>query len=345
MRTLFKLLVVFCGVTFLLGTILSASFVWDAFLRSPSKDATEIVMTVASGDNVKGISYNLKSLKLIPSRFGFEFYVRLIKATKDFQPGEFTIKEGSNYASIVSLMTSVFSDEVTITFPEGLSVLQMTERIDKAFGAGSGNVWRESLNDINWSEIYSFVPETVIMTDSNDSLEGYLFPDTYRVSRSGFPNDLTYKLLTNFSEKLSPELRVEITNQGKTIHEVLTLASIIEKEVITDVDRAKVADLFWRRIDVGMALQADSTVHYVVGNDEKTVYTSDLDRSVDSLYNTYKYPGLPPGPICNPSLSAIRAVIYPTANDAWYFLTDADGNVHYARTNDEQNENKYLYLK
>jgi UPF0755 protein len=341
MKTLARFLVITCGVLFLVGTILGASFIWDAFLRTPSRDAESVVVTVEPGSATDNISVNLKKLELIPSRFGFKLYVRLIKATKDFQPGEFTIKEGSNYASIVSLMTSVASDEVTITFPEGLNIEQMTERIDMAFGDGQGQVWLEGLDDTKWEETFSF-----IFTDfMGFPLEGYLFPDTYRVSRSGFPDDLTYKLLTNFGEKLSPELRVEITNQGKTIHEVLTLASIVEKEVTTDADRAKVADLFWRRLDVGMALQADSTVHYIVGNDDKNVYTSDFDRSVDSLYNTYKYPDLPPGPICNPSLSAIKAVIYPEANDAWYFLTDAEGNVHYARTNDEQNENKVLYLK
>ena len=337
MKTLARFLVITCGVLFLVGTILGASFIWDAFLRTPSRDAESVVVTVELGSATDNISVNLKKLELIPSRFGFKLYVRLIKASKDFQPGEFTIKKGSNYATIVSLMTSVASDEVTITFPEGLNIEQMTDRIEKSFGVGWGTKWLTGLQDQKWSETYSLV--------SDESLEGYLFPDTYRVSRSGFPNDLTYKLLTNFSEKLSPELRVEIANQGKTIHEVLTLASIIEKEVTTDADRAKVADLFWRRLDAGMALQADSTVHYVVGNDDKNVYTSDLDRSVDSLYNTYKYPGLPPGPICNPSLPAIKAVIYPESNDAWYFLTDAEGNVHYARTNDEQNENKVLYLK
>jgi UPF0755 protein len=94
-----------------------------------------------------------------------------------------------------------------------------------------------------------------------------------------------------------------------------------------------------------MALQADSTVHFVVGSDGSTVYTSDTDRENNSPYNTYKYPGLPPAPISNPSLSAIRAVIYPTANDYWYFLTDVEGVVHYAKTNDDQNVNKYKFLR
>lgn len=337
MSNLIKIIFTFCCVGFLVGSVLGASFVWDAFLRSPSREASEVVLTVTSGESVVNISRSLKTLDLIPSHLGFSFYVKLIRAEHQFQPGEFTLKTGMSYAALVAALTIISPDEVTITFPEGLTAEQMAERISLAFGEGWGDDWLASLNDQKWSETYSFLP--------GDELEGYLFPDTYRVSRSGFPDDLTYKLLTNFGEKLSPESRAEISRQGKSIREVVILASIIEKEVTSDEDRAKVADLFLRRLDAGMALQADSTVHFIVGSDGSTVYTSDVDRSVDSPYNTYLYRGLPPGPICNPSLSSLKAVIYPSENNYWYFLTDADGNVHYAATNDEQNENKAVYLR
>ncbi|MFH1253664.1 MAG: endolytic transglycosylase MltG [Candidatus Uhrbacteria bacterium] len=337
MKNLARYLIIFLASFFLIGFTLGASFIWDAFLRTPGRGAPEIVISITEGDNVKGISLLLQKDNLIPSRFAFEMYVRLSRTERLFQPGDFTLDEGMSYAAIVSALTSAVPDEVTVVFPEGLNLEQMTGRVEKAFGAGWGNRWLQSLDDKKWSEIYSFI--------SDDSLEGYLFPDTYKVSRNGFPDSLTFKLLTNFSEKLSPELRVEISRQSKTIQQILTLASIVEREVRGDEDRAKVADLFWRRLEAGMALQADSTVHYVVGNDGDSAYTSGRDRSVDSPYNTYLYPGLPPGPICNPSLSSIKAVIYPIANEAWYFLTDSEGSVHYARTNDEQNTNKVLYLK
>lgn len=337
MSKLINLIVIFCSVAFLVGTVVGASFVWDAFFRAPGKNDTETVLTVVSGEGFSDISRSLKESNLIPSRLGFRFYVKLVKAENNLQPGEFTLSTGMNYASILAALTIAAPDEVTITFPEGLTSEQMTERIDTAFGEGWGENWLRTLNDSQWQETFLFL--------LNKHVDGYLFPDTYRVSRSGFPDDLTYKLLTNFSEKLTPELRVEISRQGKTIHEVITLASILEKEVRSDEDRALVADLFWRRLGIGMALQADSTVHFVVGSDGSTVYTSETDRSVDSPYNTYKYPGLPPGPICNPSLSSIKAVIYPETNNAWYFLTDNEGVVHYASTNDGQNENKALYLQ
>jgi len=337
MSKLFHFFIIFFSAIFLVGTVVGASFVWDAFLRSPGRNSSEVVLTVTSGESVGDISQALEENKLIPGQWGFRFYVKLIQAERQFQPGEFTLQTGMNYAALTAALTAVSPDEVTITFPEGLTIEQMAARVDSAFGEGWGDDWLASLNNQKWSETYSFLSE--------NSIEGYLFPDTYRVSRSGFPDDLTYKLLTNFGEKLSPELRVEIFRQGKTIHDVVTLASIVEKEVTSDEDRAKVADLFWRRLKVDMALQADSTVHFIVGSDGSTVYTSDIDRSIDSPFNTYLYRGLPPGPICNPSLSALKAVIYPTKNDYWYFLTDTDGNVYYAETNDEQNANKVQYLR
>lgn len=338
MSKLARFFIIFFWIFLLVGGTLIASFIWDAFLKSPDQGAETVVISVGTGESLKNISVALKRNDLIASRYGFQFYTRLVHADRNLQPGEFTIKKGLSYASIVSILTTISPDEVTITFPEGLTSKQMSEKIETAFGSGFGDQWLEDLSTEKWSEVYSFLP-----TEKNP--EGYLFPDTYRVSRSGFPDSLTYKLLTNFGEKLSPELRVEIAKQGKTIHEIITLASIVEKEVASDEDRAKVADIFWRRLAAGMALQADSTVHYVVGNDSGSVYTSDDDRSVDSPYNTYKYPGLPPGPICNPGLSAIKAVIFPITNSAWYFLTDAEGGVYYARTNEEQNENKVLYLR
>jgi UPF0755 protein len=342
MKSLARFFVIFFSISFLVGGTLAASFVWDAFLRAPQSGAEEVVISITDGERLDDISLSLKKNNLIPSRLGFKIYTKLIQADRSFKTGDFTLRVGQSYASLVSALTSPTPDEVTIVFPEGLNLEQMVEGVEAAFGAGYGNQWLQGLSLDRWQETYSFLPENLSVVRT---LDGYLFPDTYKVSRSGFPDSLTYKLLTNFGEKFSPELRAETIRQGKTIDEIIILASILEREVTGDVDRAKVADIFWRRLKIGMALQADSTVHYVVGSDGSTAYTSDIDRSVDSPYNTYKYPGLPPGPICNPGLSSIRAAIYPEANDAWYFLTDNDGVVHYARTNDEQNQNKVLYLR
>jgi len=123
----------------------------------------------------------------------------------------------------------------------------------------------------------------------------------------------------------------------------LTLASIVEREVRGERDRKKVADIFWRRLDMNWALQADSTVHYAVGK-TGNVFTSKEDRDSLSPWNTYKYPGLPLGPISNPDLESIMASIYPEPNEYYYFLTDEEGVVHYGKTLEEHNENRRKYL-
>lgn len=187
------------------------------------------------------------------------------------------------------------------------------------------------------------------------SYEGYLSPDTYRIFADASVTSTLMKLIkerdSQFTEKMYKDTddfwRRVYNNKTETplnVHELLTMASIIEKEVRDDSDRAKVADILWRRYLRNWALQVDSSVHYAV---DKTgdVFTTSKDRENDSLWNTYKYPGLPPGPICNPGLASITAALYPEANDYWYFMTDNDGKVHYAKTLDEQNFNVNKYLR
>ena len=175
------------------------------------------------------------------------------------------------------------------------------------------------------------------------SLEGFLFPDTYRIYRDSSSEEMIKIFLANFEKKISPEMREKFTAQKRSVFAVIIMASIIEKEVRGDEDRRLVSDIFWRRLEKGMPLQADSTVNYVVGENNPSSTAEDL--AFNSLYNTYKYPGLPLGPICNPGLSAIVAAIDPVSNANWYFLTDKTGAVHYAKTLEEHNRNKMKYLK
>ena len=178
----------------------------------------------------------------------------------------------------------------------------------------------------------------------NISYEGYLFPDTYQVYADAKAEDVLKKIFDNLEKKITPETRAEMKQQDKTFFEILIMASLLEEEVKDEEDRAKVADILWRRLARGWALQVDSSVHYAV-NRTGTVFTTSKERQVDSLYNTYKYPGLPLGPISNPGLLAIKAALYPSPNNYWYFLSDEEGKIHYARTLEEHNLNKAKYLR
>ncbi|MCH8049733.1 endolytic transglycosylase MltG [Patescibacteria group bacterium] len=143
------------------------------------------------------------------------------------------------------------------------------------------------------------------------------------------------------------EQRIEekeiVAPEELTMHEVITLASIVEREVRSAEDMANVADVFLKRLDIGMALQADSTVNYVTGKDTPAISLD--DREIESPYNTYKYPGLPPGPISNPGVAALQAVVNPSSNPYLYFLTTPEGEVIYAQTHEGHVENKAQYLR
>lgn len=189
----------------------------------------------------------------------------------------------------------------------------------------------------------AIVVSSTILTNKpkNESLEGYLAPETYRIFKDATIVDVVEKLLNQRSKELGA---INFASSGHTLHEALTMASIVEEEARTPEDRRLVADILWRRYAKNWALQVDSSVHYAV-HKSGTVFTTESDRKVSSLWNTYKYPGLPPSPICNPSSDAVEAALQPTRNDYWYFLSGSDGVMHYAKTLDEQTANRYKYLR
>lgn len=175
------------------------------------------------------------------------------------------------------------------------------------------------------------------------TLEGYLFPDTYFFIKGTNLESLVKKMLNNFDNKLTSEMKTEIKKQDKTIFEIVTVASLAEAEAQTAEDRALVADIIYRRLSAGMPLQLDSTVNYVTG--EKKPAISLAEQKIDSPYNTYKYKSLPLGPINNPSLESLKAAIFPQKNNYWYFLTGTDGRMHYAKNLAGHQANMAKYLK
>ncbi len=191
----------------------------------------------------------------------------------------------------------------------------------------------------------------VIKKPSTISFEGYLAPQTYRVFKNSSLFEVVQKLITERDKELRQRVGdiASITSRvgsadSVDLNSVLTLASIVEREANTAHDQALVADILWRRIARGMPLQVDSSVHYAVDK-TGTVFTSAADREINSPWNTYKYKGLPPGPICNPGLGALQAALFPEKNSDWYFLTGSDGKMYYAKTLEGHTANRMKYLR
>jgi UPF0755 protein len=179
---------------------------------------------------------------------------------------------------------------------------------------------------------------------------GYMFPDTYLFKVNSTASEIATKMQSTFNEKYDISLQAKIKAQGLTAEEGVTLASIIQREAGKDSDAPLIASVFLNRLNLGMPLGSDVTIQYALGYDQltKTWWKKDLtdqDLSIISPYNTRKVAGLPPGPICNPGLVALKAVAEPATTDNYYFLYDKDGNLHLAKTLAEHNQNKALYLQ
>jgi len=317
-------------------------FYYSQTLPAPNTNVGEVKnFTVQPGWGSQKISQELKKAGLIRDEYVFELYVWGKGLSSKLLPGNYALAKNLSIIEVAQILSrGVGSDkEVTLTFIEGWNTGDIAEYLANKGIASREDFFALIQKKAVWWDEYDFLRDK----PRNLDLEGYLFPDTYRVYRDAPLADIVRKLLNNFGAKLTPDLRAEITRQGRTIHEVVTLASIVEKEVATDTDRQMVADIFYKRISAGMGLQSDATVNYVTGLNQTQPTAKELE--VDNPYNTYKYRGLPPGPICNPSLAAIKAVIYPTGNPYMYFLTTPQGEVIYSRTHDEHVAAKAKYLK
>jgi len=174
---------------------------------------------------------------------------------------------------------------------------------------------------------------------ATNSIEGFLFPDTYRLIK-GEPTEAIRMMLDNFGVKYKDEIKPNLGD--KNLYEVMIVASLIEKEAKTQTDREQIAAVLYNRLAEGMRLDVDATVRYAI-NDWKRALTKE-DLSIDSPYNTRRYGGLPPTPICNPGLATIKAALNPPQSDYYYYLTDYQGVTHYAKTLAEHNANKLKYL-
>ena len=202
----------------------------------------------------------------------------------------------------------------------------------------------QSLPANKWPQDFSGSYEFLQDKPKYLGLEGYLFADTYRFHPSSSPEEVIIKLLDNFDRQLNTKMRQDIERQGKTIYQVVTMASLLEKEVRSEKDMKLVSDIFWRRIKNGQRLESCATLAYILG-ENKPQYSYEETR-IDSPYNTYINDGLPPGPIDSPSLKALKAAIYPTSNNYNFFLTRPDnGETVFSRDFEEHKANKAKYLK
>jgi len=307
---------------------------------SLSKETEKIEFTISAGDSPKNIAESLEEQKIIRSAFWLRYYLKRENLSGQIIAGTFLLSADMSIKEISEKITSteVLSTEEEITIIEGWTNKQIAEYLEK-------NTLCSGKNFLSLVEDYSNKEFSFLSSKPREAnLEGYLFPDTYRIYAQADCEDIVFKMLNNFEQKLNGDLRTEIKSQGKTVFEILIMASLIEKEVRSVEDMKIVSGIFWDRIKYGQALESCASLAYILG-ENKEVY-SQADTQINSPYNTYRHRDLPPGPICSPGLNAIQAAIYPQFTDYNYFLTDPEtGQTIWSKTFEEhkQNKSKYLY--
>ena len=283
------------------------------------------IFNIEKGSSIKKIAQDLKNEEIIRSSNLFLFY-SLITNNRNIQAGEYLLSPQMNIPQIIEIIVGGKINEEKITIIEGWDLNDIA-------------IYLEEKGISSKDEFFSITGEP----RNKDSLEGYIFPDTYNITSKDTAETIVQKALLNFEKKMTTELKNEIEKQGKTIEEIIIMASIIEKEVKSLEDKKNVSDVLWKRINVQMPLQTCATVLYAIGEKKPSVSTA--DTQFDSPYNTYRYRGLPIGPIANPGMNSILAAIYPTKNNYWYYLSAPDGKTHFSTTLDEHNYKKNLYLR
>jgi UPF0755 protein len=294
---------------------------------------------IKSGEGVKDIGQKLENDQLVKSKYYFDYYIWKTGSRGKIKAGKYELKGTMTIPEIVQFLSlgEVVSNEVKVTFPEGISAKEMAEILKKK-GFDGDAFLADVKNGSGIAANYAFLKDERRDVD----LEGFLFPDTYIFFKDAKSEQIADRMLQNFDEKLTPKIREDIQSQGKNIFDVVTMASILEKEVRTAEDMKIASGIFWDRISVGMPLQSCATVAYVLGQEKKQY--SIADTQTPSPYNTYLNMGLPPGPIDNPGMNSILAAIYPTKTDNNYFLSDpATGKTIFSKTLEEHAANKAKY--
>lgn len=296
--------------------------IYLAGIKAPTNFPTGLVYTVSRGTGMTVLANNLQSQNLIRSPFWFKVFSVLSGGTKGTKSGDYNFSGRQN---TIQVALRISSGEfglvpVKVTIPEGISNKEIATLLQK--------------------QLQKFDIQKFLLLSAGK--EGYLFPDTYFFLPNQDPEVVIKTMSDTFTKRLETAT-AEIEKSGKSLNDIIIMASIIEEEGKSAKDRMTISGILWKRLAKGMPLQVDAPFRYSVGKDSYTLTSEDL--KIDGPYNTYTRKGLPPTPITNPGLESILAAIRPVTTPYYFFLSEKDGTTHYATTYDGHLQNKQIYLE
>ncbi|MCZ8514656.1 endolytic transglycosylase MltG [Paenibacillus filicis] len=289
-----------------------------------SKEAKRIVYP--AGMSTTELSSLLEAEGLIRSGSVFTWYLKYKKQGARFQAGEYEMTPGLTPDQIIERLNqgqTVKEDTLKLTVPEGYTVRQIAEKL-QSIGIGA-DAFLQAAQQFKGAQgsVAAQIPEQPAI---RTRLEGYLFPDTYEWKKDVRPEEIVETMAGELDTKLAqfPDWQAALQKRGLTVHQLLTVASLIEREVALEEERPLVSSVIYNRLQKGMPLQIDATVQYLFDKPKERLLEKDLQ--LESPYNTYLHPGLPPGPIASPSLASIRAALYPVETKYLFYVTKKDGS-------------------
>lgn len=313
----------FMVFTLVLAALLAAAEVGSRFVdfaHRPVTPAAPVIIRIAPGEPFGRIAQRLEDEGLVSGAGKLKLLARWRKAAQSIKAGEYEFREAASPDRILERLVSGDILRVRVTIPEGLSMKEIAAKLE-AEGFGKAEDFMEFAQDRDFAEDLGI---------AQSSLEGYLFPETYTLFPSMAPDEILTAMVKEFSRRLTPELKEAAKKHGLSPHQLVTLASIIQKETGVTSEMPVISAVFHNRLKKGMPLQADPTVIYGIGDFDGNITKKDL--LADTPYNTYRIAGLPPGPIASPGEDALKAAAFPAEAKYLYFVAKGDGTHAFSAT-------------
>lgn len=345
-----KVLFIILALVIILAIASFGVYTWyNSQINQKNSDSSTIAeVTIESGESVKDIAIELQKAGLIKNSDVFFIYVKLNRIAPSIQAGKFQIPQNLTIVQVADFIQKAGGNDIWITIPEGLRYDEIANLLETEFLKHENTKYSkdEFLKISENPDGYEIEAEIIAYKPAGNSIEGFLFPDTYNVPKDISSIELTNLLISTLEKKLNEEDIQLDSHKELSAYEVLTLASIIEREAWTTEQRYMISDILQKRLrgelDGVKLLQADATLLYEL-KDWEAVVTKEL-KEKDSEYNTYLKVGLIPTPISNPGIDSILSVLNPTSNEYFFYLHDEEGKIHYAKTNNEHINNQRCYI-
>ena len=309
----------------LLGALALGFLAYEVVTPAARLEAGSLVVELPAHDGVLDIANRLQRADAIRSRAGFVLLTMARGSSRSLKAGEYELERGATTLDVLTLIESGRVKQHAILHPEGATVTELARVLEADRLTTARDVARLSTDA-------AFLKTLSI---DGPSLEGYLFPDTYQLVRGMTPEEILTRMVLRMRSKLGADIAARARARGFTVHQLLTLASIIEREAVDREEMRTISAVFWNRLKVDMPLQADPTVQYAAGKERRALTRADLQ--LDHPYNTYRRSGLPPGPIASPGLAAVEAALDPAPVKYLYFVAIDEHRHFFSYTIEQHN--------